>query len=269
VRDDTADLGPRRPRRLPVGLDRESSMTEGPLDRTSPIPLYFQIAENLKEAIKDGRLAAGDRLDNELELAEQLGVSRPTIRQALQRLVQEGLVSRRRGLGTVVLAPRIMRPVALTSLYDDLTETERHPETMVISVTEAECDAEVAGALSLAAGAPVLCLERLRLADGAPLALMRNYLPAGLLAGHPEKDLGTAGLYELLRRQGIDLNAGEQVIGARRATAKEARLLQTTRGATLLTMSRTAYDGGGAPVEHGSHAYLADRYSFKMTLVAP
>lgn len=244
-------------------------MTEGALDRTSPIPLYFQIAENLKEAIQEGRLAPGDRLDNELELAERLGVSRPTIRQALQRLVHEGLVLRRRGLGTVVLAPRILRSVALTSLYDDLTETERQPATVVISVAEMEGDADVAQALALAPGSRVLCLERLRLADGAPLAIMRNYLPAGLLLGSPEHDLATAGLYELLRRQGIELHAGEQVIGARRATAPEARLLEASRGATLLTMSRTACDDAGRPVEHGSHAYLADRYSFKMTLVAP
>ncbi len=244
-------------------------MIETPLDRASPIPLYFQIAESLKDAIRQGRIPPGERLDNELDLAERLGVSRPTIRQALQRLVQDGLVMRRRGLGTVVLAPRIMRSVALTSLFDDLTETERHPATAVISVTETACDAEVARALALAAAAPVLCLERLRLADGAPLAIMRNYLPAGLLAGQPERELETAGLYQLLRGQGIELNAGEQVIGARRASAREARLLETSRGATVLTMSRTAYDNSGRPVEHGSHAYLADRYSFKMTLVAP
>jgi DNA-binding GntR family transcriptional regulator len=244
-------------------------MTEPPLDRASPIPLYFQIAESLKEAIREGRLTPGERLDNELELAERLGVSRPTIRQALQRLVQDGLVMRRRGLGTVVLAPRIMRSVALTSLYDDLTETERHPETSVLSVAEIACDAEVAQALALSAKSPVLRLERLRLADGAPLAIMQNYLPAGLLQGQPEAELETAGLYQLLRRQGIEPHAGEQVIGARRATAREARLLQSGRGATVLTVNRTACDDTGRPVEHGSHAYLADRYSFKMTLVAP
>ncbi len=80
-------------------------MTERPLDRNSPIPLYFQIAENLKQAIEDGTLKPGERLDNELDLTERLGVSRPTVRQAVQRLVEQGLVVRRRGLGTVVVAP--------------------------------------------------------------------------------------------------------------------------------------------------------------------
>ena len=95
---------------------------------------------------------------------------------------------------------------------------------------------------------------------------MHNYLPAGLLKGRPEDALEKTGLYELLRSQGIQLHAGEQVIGARKATATEARLLQAPR--TVLTMTRTTFDAAGRPVEHGSHAYLADRYSFKMTLIA-
>jgi DNA-binding GntR family transcriptional regulator len=243
-------------------------MAERPLDRTSPIPLYFQIAENLKQAIEEGTLKPGERLDNELDLTERLGVSRPTVRQAVQRLVDQGLVVRRRGLGTVVVAPRILRSVALSSLHDDLSAHHRHPATTVLTAARIEADDELAAVLALPAGAPVLSVERLRLADGTPLALMHNYLPAGLLKGRPEDALEKTGLYELLRGQGIQLHAGEQVIGARKATATEARLLQAPRTATVLTMTRTTFDRDGTPVEHGSHAYLADRYSFTMTLVA-
>jgi DNA-binding GntR family transcriptional regulator len=242
-------------------------MTERPLDRSSPIPLYFQIAENLKQAIEDGTLTPGQRLENELDLAERLGVSRPTVRQAVQRLVEQGLVSRRRGLGTVVVAPRIMRSVALTSLYDDLSANHRHPATTVLAAREIQADDEIASVLSLPAGAAVLRVERLRLADGTPLALMHNYLAAGLLKGRPEHLLDKTGLYEQLRSQGVELHAGEQVIGARQATSHEAKLLQAPRSATVLTMTRTTFDASGRPVEHGSHAYLADRYSFKMTLI--
>lgn len=245
-----------------------SASRRPPLDRTSPIPLYFQIAENLKEAIQAGTIAPGERLDNELELAEQLGVSRPTVRQAIQRLVQQGLVVRRRGLGTVVVAPRILRPVALTSLYDDLAAAERAPTTAVLSLEEIAADDEIAQVLSLAAGTPVLSIERLRFADDAPLALMHNYLPAKLLQGRTEADLEQTGLYELLRSQGVQLHAADQVLAARRATAQEARLLRAPRSATVLTMTRTAFDLSGLPIEHGRHAYLADRYSFKMSLVA-
>jgi GntR family transcriptional regulator len=246
-------------------------LTLRPVDRNSPVPLYFQIAENLKQAISDGALKPGDRLDNELDLTQRLGVSRPTVRQALQRLVDQGLVVRRRGLGTVVGPPRILRPVALTSLYDDLKASEQHPATTVLAATNVEADPELAVKLSLAPGARVLSLERLRLADGIPLALMHNYLPAGLLDGwgiRPEDALRTMGLYELLRGHGVHLHAGQQVIGARKATAHEGKLLQVPRGATVLTMTRTTFDKAGQPVEHGSHAYLADRYSFQMALIA-
>lgn len=243
-------------------------MTLGPLDRSSPIPLYFQIAENLTEAIQSGTIAPGERLDNELELAERLGVSRPTVRQAVQRLVQQGLVVRRRGLGTLVATPRILRPLALTSLYDDLTATQRHPSTAVLAAEQVEADDELAKILSLTMGAPVLSIKRLRCADETPLAIMHNYLPAKLLTGRPAEDLEKGGLYELLRSQGIQLHAADQVIGARRATAQEARLLQAPRSATVLTMTRTTFDPAGVPVEYGRHAYLADRYSFKMSLVA-
>jgi GntR family transcriptional regulator len=239
-----------------------------PLDRSSPVPLYFQIAENLKQAITDGTLKPGERLDNELDLTGQLGVSRPTVRQAVQRLVDQGLLVRRRGLGTVVVAPRIMRSLALTSLFDDLASSGRQPATTVLGITSMTADDDIAALLSVRVGTAVVSLERLRLADGTPLALMHNYLPAGLLRGEPTDGLEKTGLYELLRGQGVQLHAGEQAIGARKATAHEARMLEAPRGATVLTMTRTTFDQNGTPVEHGSHAYLAERYSFRMTLVA-
>jgi GntR family transcriptional regulator len=242
-------------------------MSAGPVDRSSPIPLYFQISENLKATIESGALAPGERLENELELAERLGVSRPTVRQAIQRLVQQGMVVRRRGLGTVVVAPRIMRPLALSSLYDDLETTQRSPTTAVLAAEQVEADDDIAALLAIPAGTAVLSVERLRSADGTPLAIMHNYVPARLLRG-VEADLEKTGLYELLRGQGVQLHAAEQVVGARRATPREARLLQAARTATVLTMTRTAFDPAGQPVEHGSHAYLAERYSFKMSLVA-
>jgi DNA-binding GntR family transcriptional regulator len=242
-------------------------MAAGPVDRNSPIPLYFQISENLKAIIESGALAPGERLENELELAERLGVSRPTVRQAIQRLVQQGMVVRRRGLGTVVLAPRIMRPLALSSLYDDLQATQRTPSTAVLSAEQVEADETIATVLAIPAGTPVLSVERLRSADGTPLAIMHNVVPARLLRG-VAADLEKTGLYELLRAQGVQLHVADQVIGARRATQREARLLEAARTATVLTMTRTAFDPAGQPVEHGSHAYLADRYSFQMSLLA-
>jgi DNA-binding GntR family transcriptional regulator len=237
------------------------------VDRSSPVPLYFQVAGRLEELIASGELPAGSRLDNEVALAGELGLSRPTMRQAMQHLVDKGLLVRKRGVGTQVVHSRVRRQVELTSLHDDLLRAERHPRTEVLSVRRAPVTDEAAEALHLAPGTEVLTLERLRYADGEPLALLRNHLPLGLCELTAER-LSTHGLYETLRAAGISLSVAEQSIGARRATAAEARLLTEQRGAPLLTMRRTAYDAEGRPVEYGSHLYRASLYSFELTLLA-
>ena len=239
----------------------------GPVDKTSPVPLYFQIAENLKQAIESGAIGPGERLDNEVQLSERLNVSRPTVRQAIQRLTHEGLVVRQRGVGTVVVNRRIQRRLALSSLYEDLRVSGREPATAVLSVRSVPADEETAAALGVPPGQDVMRIERVREADGRPLAVMRNYLPAGLLQGtEVESVLSRHGLYETLRQQGVQFHSAEEVIGARKATAAEAALLQAARGSTVLTMTRVAIDPAGRAIEYGVHAYLAERYSFRVAL---
>lgn len=252
--------------------DVESLANRITIDRSSPIPLYFQFARQLQELIETGVLPPGTRLSNEIALADQFGLSRPTMRQAMQHLVDKGLLARRRGVGTQVVTNRIRRQVEFTSLYEDLLREGRRPRTQVLSVGTVPAAAGVAAALRIEEGADVVAIERLRFADDQPIALMRNHLPAGLV--EPAADalagaLTEAGLYQVLRRSGLGLSTAEQTIGARRATAAEARLLDESRGATLLTMSRTAYDPAGRPVELGAHVYRASRYSFEMTVAAP
>jgi GntR family transcriptional regulator len=237
------------------------------LDRGSPVPLWFQIAKQLEQAVDSGALAPGSRLDNEIELAEQLSVSRPTLRKAIERLVEQGLVVRRRGIGTIVMPRRVQRPIALSSLYEDLTASGQEPTTKVLSIRREPASPHVASVLGIAEGAPVTAIERLRLTGGEPLALMHNHLPAELLPDSGEA-LEIMGLYQLLRTRGCVIQLANQTIGARQATAREARLLGVPRSATLLTLQRTAYGTDGKAVEHGSHCYLADRYSFEMSLVA-
>ncbi|MDI5972194.1 GntR family transcriptional regulator [Streptomyces sp. SL13] len=237
------------------------------IDRSSPVPLYFQVAQQLQELIETGVLPPGTRLSNEIAMADQFGLSRPTMRQAMQHLVDKGLLARKRGVGTQVVTNRIRRQVELTSLYEDLEREDRRPRTDVLSIETVPASAEVAAALRIAEGLEVVAVRRLRYADDQPIALMRNHLPAGLLE-LSEQALSEQGLYQLLRRSGTDLSTAAQTIGARRATAAEARLLGESRGATLLTMTRTAYDSSGRPVEYGAHVYRATRYSFEMTVAA-
>ncbi len=86
------------------------------VDRNSPVPLYFQVAQQLEKLIESGELATGTRLENEIDLADQLGLSRPTMRRAIQYLVDRGLLVRKRGVGTQVLHAKVRRQVELSSL---------------------------------------------------------------------------------------------------------------------------------------------------------
>ncbi|MQA05562.1 MAG: UTRA domain-containing protein [Streptosporangiales bacterium] len=236
------------------------------VDRSSPVPLYYQVAQQFERAIRSGMLQPGTRLDNEIELAGRLGLSRPTIRQAIGYLVDQGLIVRKRGVGTQVVHSQVRRPLELTSLYDDLAGAEAAPTTTVRALGEQDADEEVAAALEVPVGTPVVHVQRIRFAAGEPLALMTNFLPVGLLE-LSEASLQQSGLYQLFRDHGIHLHLAKQRVGARTATAGEARDLDERRGAALLTMSRVAYDTTGRPVEYGTHLYRSSRYSFELTLV--
>ncbi|MEU3841087.1 GntR family transcriptional regulator [Streptomyces sp. NPDC028635] len=236
------------------------------LDRTSPVPLYHQLAQQLEAAIGRGVLAPGTLLGNEVDLSTRLGLSRPTVRQAIRSLVDKGLLVRRRGVGTQVVHRQVRRPLELSSLYDDLEAAGQGPSTRVVRHEREPAGAEVAAALGIAEGEEVVVLERLRLTHGEPVALLCNHLPATLL------DLDTArlektGLYRLMRAAGITLHSARQRVGARCATAAEASRLDEPQGAALLTMRRTAYDDTGRAVEHGTHVYRASRYSFDFQLL--
>jgi DNA-binding GntR family transcriptional regulator len=236
------------------------------VDRNSPVPLYFQVAQHLERLIESGELATGSRLENEIDLADQLGLSRPTMRRAIQYLVDRGLLVRKRGVGTQVVQAKVRRQVELTSLYDDLAKASREPYTRVLTFTRQPAPDALALELGIPEGTGVYVFERLRYADAEPLALMRNHVPASLLDLTAD-DLERHGLYNLFRANGINLRVAKQSIGARAARAAEARALGETRGAPLLTMERAAYDDHGRAVEHGSHLYRASRYSFDLTLI--
>ncbi|MHA4774115.1 GntR family transcriptional regulator [Streptomyces sp. MSC1_001] len=236
------------------------------MDRTSPVPLYFQLATQLEDAVANGTLTPGTLLGNEIDLATRLGLSRPTVRQAIQTLVDKGLLVRRRGIGTQVVHSTVRRPLELSSLYDDLDAAGQLPATRVLVHRVEPAAAPVAAALRVPEGSEVLYLERLRTAHGEPMAYLRNHLPAGLVAPDTER-LETTGLYRMLRTAALTLHSARQTVGARAATAAEAALLDEREGAPLLTMERVTFDDTGRAVEYGSHLYRAARYTFEFQLM--
>lgn len=233
--------------------------------RDGAAPLYLQLAAAIESAIVDGSLVPGARIENELQLAERLGLSRPTVRQGIQELVDKGLLVRKRGVGTQVVESQVNRPVALTSLHDDLERAGKRPRTDVLEYRIGRPSTEAAGRLLLSTGEQVLELVRVRWADDQPLAVMRNTLPERFAPGRDE--LVRTGLYAALRERGVVIAVGHQRISAMSADEEHAALLEEPVGAALLTMDRKAFSNDGRVVEYAHHVYPASRYAFDMTLV--
>ncbi|MDO5049059.1 MAG: GntR family transcriptional regulator [Actinomycetaceae bacterium] len=236
------------------------------IDRDSSVPLYQQISEPLEHAIISGQIAPGQLVEDEISMARRLEVSRPTARRALQELVNRGLLTRRRGVGTRVTPSQIHRPLELSSLNDDLVEAGYKPSTRVLSYEIIEAGPEEAQMLGLEVGDGVLLSSRLRSVDGQPLAILTNHLPLDLAPTW--KELQESGLYECFARRNIKIASASQKIGARQATPAEAEILTEETKAPLLTMERTAYTEDGRIVEVGNHVYRPSLYSFRFTVFA-
>lgn len=234
------------------------------IDRGSPVPLYHQLSEQLTAAIDDGRLQPGDPFENEVALAGRLGLSRPTVRRGIREMVDQGLLVRRRGLGTTVANRKVHRKARLSSLFDDLEAQGREPRTAVLEF-EVRTDDRAAAALDLDPGTQMLSIVRVRSAGDQPLAIMHNWLPPA----HTDvarEDLESQGLYALLRRRGVKPVVAQQSIGARMPSAEERTALALDGGQPVLTMTRMAFDAAGAAVEFGDHAYRGEDYTIDFML---
>lgn len=235
------------------------------LEREGGLPLYAQVSQRIEKLIADGTLPAGTRLENEIAMGERFGLSRPTMRRAIQVLVDKGLLVRRRGVGTQIVHGSITRRLELSSLFDDLVHQDRRPTTQVLVFEVVPPSAALTASLEVPLDGPALHLRRLRSADGAPIAILDNHVldPSGV----DFDALTRRGLYELLRDRGTTLKVARQLVSARAATQEEAELLDMQEGGPVLTLARTAYDHSGNIVELARHVYRPDRYTIEFTLV--
>src|SRR4051794_17423770 len=181
------------------------------IDRGSPVPLYHQLAEQLSSAIREGPLEPGDPFENELAMCERLGLSRPTVRRAIQEMVDQGLLVRRRGVGTTVANRKVHRRFELSSLFDELQRAGRAPRTRVLELETVQ-DPRAATALDLPETSELLSILRLRLVDDKPLALLHNWLPPECFDVTRE-ELEATGLYDALRTRGAKPVVARQSIG--------------------------------------------------------
>jgi GntR family transcriptional regulator len=228
-------------------------------------PKYRQLREALLERIRG--LPEGAALPTERELCADFGVSRATVRHALQRLEGEQRIYRRQGKGTFVARVKIEQRLGLTSHTEEMRARGMVPGSKLIDVSRVAASAEVAGALRLAEGSEVLQIERLRLADGDPIAIEVLYLNAERFDGISAA-LGESGsFYQLLHSDyGVELASAEETIEAVIAGPREAKLLGCGQAAPLLLLSRLSLDTSGRPTEYVRSLYRGDRFRFRRHL---
>lgn len=233
------------------------------VNRHSKLPLYQQLYEILKAGILGGRWKPGSMLPPESELIATYEVSRTTVRQVLDMLVNEGLIYRQRGRGTFVAHPTVEQSlVRIVSFTDDMRQRGFEPGTRVLSAGLVPAAEEVAAQLESEPGEPLARIERLRLADGEPMSVEESYLIHRYCPGVLNHDYATHPLREVLEREcGIRWLRARQVIRAVPATAYLARVLSVPARSALLYVERVSYSTQNVPVEFLRIYYRGDRYS--------
>ena len=212
--------------------------------------------------------ADGARFPPERDLAARLGGARETLRAAMNALQAEGLLQRRQGSGTYVVAQAWVKPFQLRSFSEDMRERGLQPSSRILSTRQVPADAKLAHKLRLSPGALLHEVRRLRLADRMPMALETAYLPALRLPGFDPQALAEQSLYELLAvRYGIHMRAAAQQIQATVVTQDEARLLDVAPFSPALLVERAVQSSTGEPIEYGKSLYRADRYRLEVEVL--
>jgi GntR family transcriptional regulator len=226
------------------------------------VPRYHRIAETLSDRIRRGELAPGTRLDNQRQLAKSFGVTLMTLRQALELLEREHLITRRHGLGTFVAAPSIDYDILqLRRFAGDLSAKGEHVATRLLGTRFAVADPRVADALRLPARPRVLVLERLRLVDDHPMSLQRSFLPPPIGDEVVRADLALTPLHQVLEfKLGVVVTRASETVSAVRLGRREARELGCPAGAPAFESERISYDAGGAPVVFDRVFIPGDRF---------
>lgn len=219
----------------------------------SPVPIYETIFTDLHEQIHSGALAPRERLPSETELAAQYGVSRMTVRQAMDLLEAQHLVLKRRGAGTFVTSPRptFRRMNRLRPFQEEAGVDEPAVTTVMKLKSSSRPPAVVREKLELTPEQEAIRIVRVRVVNGEPAAIQDSWLPFALAPDLVREDLIGSSLYRTLaERFNVHLRWAEQEITASAATAEQAEWLSIKRGSPLIATTRIAYQDGGAPAEY-------------------
>ncbi len=238
----------------------------------SRIPLYQQIYDLLREKIDTGVFLPKTQIPTEAELSQEYEVSSITVKQAIQKLVAEGLLYRKQGKGTFVCSPRVNRKLnRLISFNAEMLQKGMVPSTKVLDVHEAVPRKSVAEALQLPGDSRTIVVKRLRMADDEPLAIQTSHIPQWLCPTLVDKRDALGGsLYGLLLEEyGLVTSSGRESYSAVIISGPDARLLEVPDGSPAFAVQRLAFLPDGRPVEFVHSVLRGDRYSLDVELQAP
>ena len=240
------------------------------LERSNPLPLYYQLKEVLKQQIRAGHLAPHTAIPSEPELVAQYHVSRATVRQALTELVHEGLLYRQHGRGTFVCEPRIQQHAVseLMSFTDELHRRGKRAGGQLFVSELVRGSQLVREQLRLTDEEQVVRLERVRTADDVPVAYEVDYLPYPRAASvyQRAKETADGSLYSLMAAEGLQPYIVEQALKAGIASEREADLLHISSQTAGLRLACTTFDETGSPIEYTEAFYPVDQFEFNLTL---
>lgn len=231
---------------------------------SSRIPVYMQVADSLLERIEQGGWAPGYRMAPERTLAEEFGVNRRTVRQALSVLERRGLVERRQGSGTFICEPRLERGAAeLFHFTEGIRQRGFAAGSQVLSLERVVPSQLAAEELELPAGADIYRCHRLRTVNGLPVLIETFAVPADLVPGFAELDFSERLVYEIMRTEyGIQVEHARLSLEAVAMSEIEAQWLGAALGAPAMLERRLAFDETGRPVDYGTDLYRGDRVRF-------
>ena len=243
---------------------------EQELDKSTPIPLYFQIKEIIREEIEEGRLSPGDSIPSERKLADEFDVSRPTIRQALKELVNEGMLHREKGKGTYVAEPKINYGFIqkLITFYDDLVKKGYEPRTEILKKEIRKPRKGIANKLEISPDEEVIFLQRLRSIENDPLVTVMNFVPRYLCPDLIEVDLEDKSLYNVMaEKYDVKFHRADITLEPGIAEKYDKELLEVEEGSPIHLMKNVTYTKDGTPMDYFESRFRGDRGKVRVQLV--
>jgi len=244
-------------------------LSDRQLDKSIPVPLYYQLKETILDEIKSGKYPKDSMIPTEMELSDLFGISRTTVRQAVAELVNEGWLYRIKSKGTFVSQPKVNQDFIqkLESYNDQIRRTGRTPHSKVLDFKVMKAPKNVADGLDIALNSKVVFLHRIRFADEDPIVIVESYLPydkCSFVMGH---DFATESLYSVLSgKNETKVSCVKRHMETAEAGSPETKLLGISPHKPIFYFTSIGYNIYGNPIEFSLAKYRGDKSSFDITL---